>query len=90
MSLHYSTNTTPQHDHGPEVVPFGYSNLEPVPLQKPEHAYAVSAQSIPQKEPKTILGLRRTTFFLSIALAIAVAVAGAVGGVLGSQLGTEW
>jgi len=73
------------YQQGLEVVP---PQAKPFDGQQYQHAY-YPGQGYPAPEPeRTIFGVRRTTFFLSLALAIVI-IAAAVGGGVGGSMAVE-
>jgi hypothetical protein len=63
------------------------SGLEVAPQQQPAYGHYHPHQG-QEGPPQTILGLRRTTFFLSLAL-VAVIIIAAVGGGVGGSLAVQ-
>ena len=75
---HYGQEQKPQQSYTPIQ-----SGLEVAPQQTPAYY-----QYPPQQGERTIFGLRRTTFFLSVALAVVI-IAAAVGGGVGGTLAVQ-
>lgn len=73
------------------------SDLEPVPEQPPsayadpkdqQHAIHSQPTEAPARDPTTICGMRRITFFLLVIIVILI-IAGAVGGGVGGSLAVK-
>lgn len=90
---------SPGQDHeGLEVVPTSddpealpnHQTSSSKPSLNGNYARHTTVKPLPPDESRTIFGLRKGIFFLSLLLALAVVTAAVIGGVLGTKQTTKW